>query len=88
MIFGADNKVAAINAVEVTSDTADIVVNITYVADQKITYSCSDEYGSGINAHENYDVMYAIAKGQTKDKNNTVKTIIGIDFLNCLITVI
>ena len=39
---------------------------------QKITYSCSDEYGSGINAHENYDVMYAIAKGQTKDKNNGV----------------
>ena len=35
MIFGADNKVAAINAVEVTSDTADIVVNITYVADNK-----------------------------------------------------
>ena len=45
---------------EVTKDT------------QKITYSCSDEYGSGINAHENYDVMYAIAKGQTKDKNNGV----------------
>ena len=39
---------------------------------QKITYSCSDEYGSGINAHENYDVMYAIAKGRTKDKNNGV----------------
>ena len=37
---------------------------------QKITYSCSDEYGSGINAHENYDVMYAIAKGQTKDTNS------------------
>ena len=35
MIFGADNKVAAINAVEVTSDTADIVVNITYVADNQ-----------------------------------------------------
>ena len=41
---------------------------------QKITYSCSDEYGSGINAHENYDVMYAIAKGQTKNTNSgTVK---------------
>ena len=39
---------------------------------QKITYSCSDEYGSGINAHENYDVMYAIAKGQTKATNNGV----------------
>ena len=39
---------------------------------QKITYSCSDEYGSGINAHENYDVMYAIAKGQTKDMNNGI----------------
>ena len=39
---------------------------------QKITYSCSDEYGSGINAHENYDVMYAMAKGQTKDMNNGI----------------
>ena len=45
---------------EVTKDT------------QKITYSCSDEYGSGINAHENYDVMYAMAKGQTKDMNNGI----------------
>ena len=35
MIFGADNNIAAINAVEVTSDTADIVVNITYVADNQ-----------------------------------------------------
>lgn len=31
---------------------------------QKISYACIDEYGSG--THANYDVMYAIAKGQTK----------------------
>ncbi len=37
---------------------------------QKISYTCIDEYGAG--THENYDVMYAIAKGQTKDKNNGV----------------
>ena len=35
---------------------------------QKIRYSCIDEYGAG--THANYDVMYAIAKGQTKDSNN------------------
>ena len=35
---------------------------------QKIRYTCIDEYGAG--THENYDVMYAIAKGQTKDSNN------------------
>ena len=38
---------------------------------QKISYTCMDEYGSG-TTHANYDVMYAIAKGQTKDKNNGV----------------
>lgn len=39
---------------------------------QKISYSCIDEYGSGKG--NNYDVMYAIAKGQTKGTNNgTVK---------------
>ena len=37
---------------------------------QKISYTCIDEYGAG--THANYDVMYAIAKGQTKDKNNGV----------------
>lgn len=39
---------------------------------QKISYTCIDEHGSG--THANYDVMYAIAKGQKKDTNNgTVK---------------
>ena len=36
---------------------------------QKISYTCMDEYGSG-TTHANYDVMYAIAKGQTKDTNS------------------
>ena len=35
---------------------------------QKISYTCIDEYGAGTYA--NYDVMYAIAKDQTKDSNN------------------
>ena len=38
---------------------------------QKITYTCMDEYGSG-TTHANYDVMYAMAKGQTKDMNNGI----------------
>ena len=38
---------------------------------QKIRYSCIDEYGAN-NGHENYDVMYAIAKDRTKDMNNGV----------------
>ena len=37
---------------------------------QKISYTCIDEYGAG--THANYDVMYAIAKGQTKVTNNGV----------------
>ena len=37
---------------------------------QKIRYTCIDEYGAG--THANYDVMYAIAKGQTKATNNGV----------------
>ena len=37
--------------------------------EQKIYYSCIDEYG-GTHGHENHDVMYAIAKGQTKDMNS------------------
>ena len=36
---------------------------------QKISYTCMDEYGSG-TTHANYDVMYAMAKDQTKDSNN------------------
>ena len=38
---------------------------------QKISYTCMDEYGSG-TTHANYDVMYAMAKGQTKATNNGV----------------
>ena len=38
---------------------------------QKISYTCMDEYGSG-TTHANYDVMYAMAKGQTKDMNNGI----------------
>ena len=37
---------------------------------QKISYTCMDEYGAGTYA--NYDVMYAMAKGQTKDMNNGI----------------
>ena len=37
---------------------------------QKISYTCIDEYGAG--THANYDVMYAMAKDQTKDMNNGV----------------
>ena len=37
---------------------------------QKISYTCIDEYGAG--THENYDVMYAMAKDRTKDMNNGV----------------
>ena len=36
---------------------------------QKISYTCSDEYAKSTNP-ANYDVMYAIAKGQTKGSNN------------------
>ena len=38
---------------------------------QKISYTCIDEYGAN-TGHANYDVMYAIAKGQTKATNNGV----------------
>ena len=38
---------------------------------QKISYTCIDEYGSG-TTHANYDVMYAMAKGQKKDMNNGI----------------
>lgn len=36
---------------------------------QKISYSTVDEYGPQKH-HKNYDVMYAIAKGQTKETNS------------------
>ena len=49
----------------------DMMMNYRWEASgtvQKISYTCIDEYGAG--THANYDVMYAIAKGQTKDSNN------------------
>ena len=51
----------------------DMMVNYMWEASgtvQKISYTCIDEYGAG--THENYDVMYAMAKDQTKDMNNGV----------------
>lgn len=36
---------------------------------QQISYSCIDEYGAN-TGHENVDVMYAIAKEQTKNSNS------------------
>lgn len=38
---------------------------------QKIRYTCIDEYRAN-KGHANYDVMYAMAKGQTKATNNGV----------------
>ena len=52
----------------------DMMMNYMWEAsgkEQKIYYSCIDEYG-GTHGHENHDVMYAMAKDQTKDKNNGV----------------
>ena len=51
----------------------DMMVNYMWEASgtvQKISYTCIDEYGAG--THENYDVMYAMAKDRTKDMNNGV----------------
>ena len=51
----------------------DMMMNYMWEASgtvQKISYTCIDEYGAG--THANYDVMYAMAKDQTKDKNNGV----------------
>ncbi len=39
---------------------------------QKIYYSCMDEYAEGTGKHEDHDVMYGIAKSQTKNSNNGV----------------
>ena len=52
----------------------DMMINYMWEATketQKISYTCMDEYGSG-TTHANYDVMYAMAKGQTKDMNNGI----------------
>lgn len=41
---------------------------------QQILYTCMNEYGEGSDKHADHDVMYGIAKAQTKDKNDgTVK---------------
>ena len=50
----------------------DMMMNYMWEVDgtsQKIRYTCSDEYKNGV---PNYDVMYAMAKGQTKDMNNGI----------------
>ena len=52
----------------------DMMVNYMWEASgtvQKISYTCIDEYGAN-TGHANYDVMYAMAKGQTKDMNNGI----------------
>ena len=52
----------------------DMMMNYMWEASgtvQKISYTCIDEYGAN-TGHANYDVMYAIAKGQTKDMNNGI----------------
>ena len=53
----------------------DMLMNYMWEVDgttQKISYTCIDEYGAG--THANYDVMYAMAKDQTKNTNSgTVK---------------
>ena len=52
----------------------DMMMNYMWEASgtvQKIRYTCIDEYGAN-TGHANYDVMYAIAKGQEKDMNNGI----------------
>lgn len=52
----------------------DMMMNYMWEASgtvQKISYTCIDEYGAN-TGHANYDVMYAIAKGQEKDMNNRI----------------
>ena len=52
----------------------DLMMNYMWEASgtvQKISYTCIDEYGAN-TGHANYDVMYAMAKGQTKDMNNGI----------------
>ena len=56
--------------------SADMLMNYMWEVNgttQKIWYTCIDEYGqTGTNKNENYDVMYAMAKGQTKATNNGI----------------
>lgn len=52
----------------------DMMMNYMWEASgtvQKISYTCIDEYGAN-TGHANYDVMYAMTKGQTKATNNGV----------------
>ena len=52
----------------------DMMMNYMWEASgtvQKISYTCIDEYGAN-TGHANYDVMYAMAKDQTKDMNNGI----------------
>ena len=52
----------------------DMMMNYMWEASgtvQKISYTCIDEYGAN-TGHANYDVMYAMAKGQAKDMNNGI----------------
>ena len=52
----------------------DMMMNYMWEASgtvQKISYTCIDEYGAN-TGHANYDVMYAMAKGQTKDMDNGI----------------
>ena len=52
----------------------DMMMNYMWEASgtvQKISCTCIDEYGAN-TGHANYDVMYAIAKGQEKDMNNGI----------------
>ena len=52
----------------------DMMMNYMWEASgtvQKISYTCIDEYGAN-TGHANYDVMYAMAKGRTKDMNNGI----------------
>lgn len=39
---------------------------------QQIYYMCMDEYGDGKGKHEDHDIMYGIAKAQTKDTNKGI----------------
>jgi len=65
----------------------DMMMNYMWEASgtvQKISYTCIDEYGAN-TGHANYDVMYAMAKGQTKDMNNGI---VKINFKHILSQVV
>lgn len=61
-------------AVNPSTVEADMQMHLSWEmtsSSQKISYSTIDEYGSQ-KGHTNYDVMYAIAKGQTKETNSGI----------------